>query len=89
MTPQNLMTKQPLVKLTVEMDGSLSRLELTENKLTQGKNQNFWNLLLATDLFGILYYQYWKLGARENKYLVNSPSWANQLNHLVKKIWVE
>ena len=62
-TPQNLMAKPPLVKLTVEMDGSLSRLELTENKLTQGNNKNFWNLLLATDLFGILYYQYWKLGA--------------------------
>ena len=61
-TPQNLKQKTPLVKLTVEMDGSLSRLELTENKLTQGKNKNFWNLLLATDLFGILYYQYWKLG---------------------------
>ena len=60
-TPQNLMTKSPLVKLTVGMDGSLSRLELTENNFKQGKNKIFWNLLLAIDLFGILYYQYWKL----------------------------
>ena len=85
-TPQNLMTKPPLVKLTVAMDGSLSGLELTENNFTQGKNKIFWNSLLAIDLFGILYYQYWKLGARENKYLANSSSWANQLNHLVKNM---
>ena len=85
-TPQNLLTKTPLVKLTVAMDGSLSGLELTENNFTQGKNKIFWNSLLAIDLFGILYYQYWKLGARENKYLENLPSWANQLNHLVKNM---
>jgi len=46
-TPQNLLTKTPLVKLTVAMDGSLSGLELTENNFTQEKNK----------IFGIHYWQ--------------------------------
>ena len=39
------------------MDGSLSWLELMENKLTQEKSKKLWNLLLAIDLFSIYYYQ--------------------------------
>ena len=46
-TPQNLEQKTPLVKLTVEMDGSLSWLESIEDNLTQEKNKKPWHLLSA------------------------------------------
>ena len=60
-TLQNREQKTPLVKLTVEMDGSLSWFDSIEDNLTQEKNKKRWNLLLEIDLVNIVYYQYWNL----------------------------
>jgi hypothetical protein len=83
-TLQNLEQKTPLVKLTVEMDGSLSWLELIEDNLTQEKSKKRWDLLLEIDWFSIVYYPYWNSWAKEYKYLVNLPFWETQIKYCIR-----
>ena len=85
-TPQNLEQKTPLVKLTVEMDGSLSWLESMEDNLMQEKNGKPWKLLSEIDLLSKIYYQYWNLWTRGNQYLINLPSWESQIKYCTRKL---
>ena len=85
-TPQNREQKTPLVKLTVEMDGSLSWLESIEDELTQEKNETPWNLFSESDLLSKFTYQYWNLWIRGNQYLINLPSWESQMKYSTRKL---